>query len=186
MDFVSEKLKMNLKGLPENYVVLLLSDSNNYLETNLALLKALTEDGDTVIFVTMIRPSEVLVKLFDQNGINKDKIYIIDCVSTLTEQYKKHTSHEVFVQPNNLSAIAMAINEMALRLEGKKVVVFDSPTTLMVYNTLNEIMKFALFVTSKIRLENLRGILLSVEEDMKTDILSNLSHVSDKVINLNK
>jgi len=47
-------------------------------------------------------------------------------------------------------------------------------------------MKFALFITSKIRLENLKGIMLSVEEDMKSDILSGLSHVSDKIINLNK
>lgn len=186
MDFVAEKLKMNLKGLPENYVVLLISDSNTYLDTNLALLRSLISDGDKVIFVTMIRPAEVLHKLFDQNGIDKDKVFMVDCVTTLTEKYIKHTDREIFVQPNNLSAIAMAINETALRVEGKKVVVFDSPSTLLVYNSLNEIMKFALFVSSKIRLENLRGILLSVEEDMKTDIISSLSHVSDRVINLNK
>ncbi|MFH1750408.1 MAG: hypothetical protein ABH863_01895 [Candidatus Micrarchaeota archaeon] len=183
---ITSQLKENLKGLPENYVVLLVSDSNSYLNTNLSLMKALIADGDTIIYVTMIRPAAVLSKLYESNGIDKDKIYTVDCVSTLTKQYIKHTEHEVYVQPNNLSAIAMAINEMVLSLPGKKVVVFDSPSTLMVYNTLNEIMKFALFITSKIRLENFRGILLSVEEDMKSDILNGLSRISDRVINLGK
>ncbi len=186
MDFVSAKLKENLEGLPDNYVVLMVSDSNNYLEANLSLLRALTNEGNLVIYVTMIRPAAVLAKLFEQNAIDKEKIYIVDCISTLTQQYIKHTEHEVYVQPNNLSAIAMAVNEMALSLQGSKIVVFDSPSTLMVYNNFNEIMKFALFLTSKIRLENLKGILLSVEEDMKSDILNGLSHVSDRVINLNK
>lgn len=172
--------------MPQNYVVLLLSDSNTYLDTNLSLLKTLTNEGNLVIFVTMIRPAAVLNKLYEEHGIDKSRIYTVDCVSTLTQQYIKHTEHEVFVQPNNLSAIAMAVNEMALSLTGTKIVIFDSPSTLMVYNSLNEIMKFALFLTSKIRLENLRGILLSVEEDMKSDILNGLSHVSDRVINLNK
>ncbi|MFH0971078.1 MAG: hypothetical protein V1835_00775 [Candidatus Micrarchaeota archaeon] len=186
MDFVTQALKDNLQGLPDNYIVLLLSSSNTYLETNIQLLRGLIEGGHVIIYVTMIRPAAVLSKLFDENKIDKDKVYVVDCVTTLTQQYTKHTSHEVYVQPNNLSAIAMAVNEMALSLEGRKVVIFDSPTTLMVYNSLNEIMKFALFLTSKIRLENLRGILLSVEEDSGSDILNGLKHVSDKVINLNK
>ncbi|MFH1442733.1 MAG: hypothetical protein ABIG96_01750 [Candidatus Micrarchaeota archaeon] len=186
MDNVSETLRENLKGLPENYVVMVVSDSNTYLETNLAILKGLIAEGNTIIFVTMIRPAAVLAQLFDLNSIDKSKVYIVDCVSTLTQQYIKHTEHEVYVQPNNLSAIAMAVNEMALSLEGKKIVIFDSPSTLMVYNSLNEIMKFALFITSKIRLENLKGILLSVQEDMSSEILNGLRHVSDKVINLNK
>ncbi|HLC47943.1 MAG TPA: hypothetical protein VJI13_02615 [Candidatus Norongarragalinales archaeon] len=185
-DNIASRLKDSLKGLPDNYIVMLVSDSNTYLETNLSLLRALVNEGNVVIFITMIRPAAVLNKLYEQNDVDKSKIYTVDCVSTLTQQYIKHTEHEVYVQPNNLSAIAMAINEMALSLPGKKVVVFDSPSTLMVYNSLNEIMKFALFITSKIRLENLKGIMLSVEEDMKSDILSGLSHVSDKIINLNK
>ncbi len=186
MDIINQTLKENLKGLPDNYVVLVVSDSNNYLETNLSILRGLVDDGNIIIFVTMIRPAAVLSKLFDEHKVDKGKVYIVDCVSTLTQQYIKHTSHEVYVQPNNLSAIAMAVNEMALALEGRKIVVFDSPATLMVYNNVNEIMKFALFLTSKIRLENLRGILMSVEEDTKSDIINGLRHVADRVIELNK
>ncbi|MEK6954576.1 MAG: hypothetical protein AABX01_06195 [Candidatus Micrarchaeota archaeon] len=185
-DSVSQKLKDGLKGLPENYIIMFVSDSNSYLETNLSLLKALIAEGNSVIYVTMIRPAAVMTKLYDEYKIDKGKIYTVDCISTLTQQYIKHTEHEVYVQPNNLSAIAMAVNEMALALPGKKVVVFDSPSTLTVYNSINEIMKFALFLTSKIRLENLQGIMLSVEDDMKSEILNGLSRISDKVISLNK
>jgi hypothetical protein len=62
----------------------------------------------------------------------------------------------------------------------------DSISTLLIYNRAETVSKFLHFLTGKIRVLNLNGVLLSTEKELDPEFADQLEQFVDKTVDLSK
>ncbi len=173
-----------VSALPANWVVLVETPAKDYTETSIDILRYMLGGGMTGIYVTINKPATSVQACLVKSNVPSGKVYFVDCVSKLVKADTKKIENTVFVDPQNLTGIALAINEMINAIKGEKFLYLDSLSTLLIYNSTGSVEKFSHFITSKIRLLNLKGIILTLEEDMNPEFSGLLNRICDKIIKI--
>lgn len=177
------KLK-KLKNI-EDWLVILSPKNANYSDSILKIIKYLNEDlkgdGGIVIFN---RPYEDYIKLLKSNKIKTEKLKFIDCVTKLSKKEPGKEDNVLFIRnPMNLSDIAIGITQVISSMKSKeKFLVIDSLSTLLIYHDSSTITQFMHFVSSKLRNENVKGVIVLLERDMKEQIGSVVSQFAELVL----
>lgn len=179
---IRAKLKEELKDLPSNWIALIITSSDQYVKVNTELLKLLMEEGLKGIYVTINKPYSSIIEFLKKNEVEVDRLYFVDCVTKMVKGGTERGERCIFTHPSNLTAISIAINELIQTVKGDKFLFIDSLSTLLIYNSLGTTEKFSHFITNKIRVYNLKGVLLSLEEEMKEKL--KLAKFCDKVIKI--
>lgn len=177
MDF-----KVQISKLPKNWIVLVSTSAKDYMGVNAKILKYLLSKNASGIYVTINKPASSVRSYLVKNKVPVSRMYFVDCVSRLMNADTEKAEGVIFVHPQNLTGIALAINEMISAIKGEKFLFFDSLSTLLIYNNVGSVEKFSHFITNKIRLLNLRGVILTLEDDMDPKFATLLNKVCDKVI----
>lgn len=166
-------------------IQLVLSSSGTLKANTLEALRGLTAADYTVVMITVTLPYIVVRRIFETQGINPEKIHIIDAVTKYSggETPESGGMCTFISNPGNLTDIGIAANEVLRRIpEGKKCVVLDDISTLLLYSSSATIMKFVHFITNKLRILDVRGVLFAVEKGLAPPILAQLSTFSDTVV----
>lgn len=179
-------LEAELKHLPKSFVVMAIVPFEHFEDANLNLLSILMKrcraEGS---YITVNRPYKSMVQLLESKNIDVKSLFFIDCI---TKEFKGESAAKncYFVgSPSNLTEIAIALDPIFK--EGKhKFVFLDSLDTLTVYNTVESVIRFAHFLTSKVRLHDLSGVFLAVHENSDERLMIELAQFCDKVIDLRK
>ena len=183
-----EKITTAFKDLPEHWLLLFVMNTEDYLEKNMAILKEVLKQEDSVgVYVTLNRPYSVLIKILEKNNINTDKLFFIDCI-TKTLGIENAEKKCLFLEnPQNLTNITIAIEEIMRTIPSKnKSLFFDPLSTLLIYNQTETVSKFLHFLTGKIRVLNLNGILLSTEKELGSEFADQMEQFVDKTVDLSK
>jgi hypothetical protein len=93
--------------------------------------------GGSVIYVSLNKGFEKMGELFDEEDVNKKKIFFIDCVSS-----EVVSGNVLYVSPRELGKLAYGIRSFVDEIEGEKVVVIDGLSTLLIYNSENNVAAF--------------------------------------------
>lgn len=177
-------LEAELKILPENFVVMAIVPFKNFEEVNLHLLDIMIKRYDAKgSYITINRPYKSMVQLLERKNINFRNMSFIDCITKESGE-KVVAKNCYFVgSPSDLTEIAIALDPVFK--EGKhKFVFLDSLDTLAIYNPIESVIKFAHFLTSKVRLHDISGIFLAVHENSDERMVKELAQFCDKVIDL--
>lgn len=139
---------------PENYSVLLSGPPGvGKFEYCLSLLKKWLEEGERVVYLTSERSPNEIKSLAETFGLsleeheNKKNLVFIDCYSwSIGGKYEKGFSIENAANVNEVNiTLEKAIQEMG----GSVKIIFDSLSTLFLYNDAQIMTKFFHFLTSK-------------------------------------
>ena len=181
---MKKTLENEIKKLPDNFVVMAIVPFKNFEEANLHLLSiVINKYNSKGSYITINRPYKSMVKLLKKENINSKNIFFIDCITKETEVETKTNNCRFIGSPNNLTEIAIALDPIFK--DGKhKYIFLDSLDTLSVYNSVNSVIKFAHFLTSKVRLHDISGIMLAVHENSDQKLVMELAQFCDKVIDL--
>jgi KaiC/GvpD/RAD55 family RecA-like ATPase len=175
---VSEEIKFYPKGR----IVLILSSPEDSDRINMGVLKLLTEENYKIIYVAMNKPSTFVMKELKNLGIITNNIYFVDCATFVVTNSTARTDRCIIVDPKNLTGIGMAINEMIQGLAGNKVIFIDYLAVFLLYNNLGSMERFSHFLTNTIKFYSIKGILLSIEKDMKDKVLKSMQKFCDRTI----
>jgi len=179
------KLEKELKDLPQNFIVGFVVSSNKYEETNLHLLEFFVNKlGYSGSYVTVNRPYENLVFTLDKHKINMDKLFFIDCITKNIGGAEKNIPNCLFLDsPSSLTDLGIALHEyVSLTKDKKRFLFLDSLSTLFIHNDRNTMMRFIHYITGKMRLWNISGIMISLHEETDKNIIAELSQFCDKII----
>lgn len=187
---IALQLQGELDGNLESYMVLMLIKPELYTTTSIELVKYYTQflrlPG---IYLTLNKPYEDLVKNLEDEGIDTEKIYFIDCISKLTGRRTEGIGKNcIFVDsPQALAQITTALQKLLSigNEEEQRFMIFDSISTLLVYYDKEPVGKFTHFMIGMIRKWKLKGVLLMVEESDKRGATEMMSLFCDKVVNIN-
>ncbi|MBU4501742.1 MAG: DUF835 domain-containing protein [Nanoarchaeota archaeon] len=181
---MKKTLEKELKNLPENFVVMAIVPFKHFEEANLHLLSILINNYNRKgSYITINRPYKSMIQLLKRENIDIRNLFFIDCITKEISEQKKSKNCYFVGSPNNLTEIAVALDPTFK--EGKNKFVFlDSLDTLTVYNSVESVIKFAHFLTSKVRLHDLSGVMLAVHENSDSRLIMELAQFCDKVIDL--
>ena len=187
-----------IEKLPQNRIVLIVVEPKMYMKRNLSLLKILVNQNKfSGIYITVNRPFDSLIQIMKDDFIDTEKIFFIDCITkmapatskiSLTSRNKlERTKNCIFIpSPSGLTEIGLALSEALAGIENpkNKFLYLDSLTTLLIYNDLETIVKFVHFLSTRIRLFGIVGIIMCVEKIIEEKLFNILSEICDIIVDV--
>jgi len=190
------ELKEFIKSLPSNKIVLFLIDPKKYMNRNLSILKVfINQNMFSGIYITVNRPFDTLIKIMKEESIDTEKIFFIDCITKMMpssdkvsldskSKYEK-TKNCIFIpSPSRLTEIGLALSEALSGIEKpeNKFLYLDSLSTLLIYNDLDTMVKFIHFLSTRIRLFGIVGIIMCVEKRIDERLFNILLEICDTIV----
>jgi len=152
-----------------------------YTKHLMDILKS-TGKGKKVIYVTTTKPYSQVSGMLRKAGIKDDNIFFIDCVSRSIGEKALSAQNCIFLEnPRNLTAISIAINESVKKMPGKKLLVMDSLSTMMLYNDHVTMGRFSNFVINRMRALDVDTVMSAFEADANSDVLKQIAGFVDEV-----
>lgn len=179
---ISIKLKQEFKNLPDNWIAMLETQADKSLKVSLEAINILTKQGLIGIVLAAARPHTSLMQLYEKKGIDTTKIFFLCCVCK--KETKKEDNVVHLQNVDALTSISVAINNVIEMLKGKSFLFIDSISAMLIYNDPRILARFIHSVLVKLRLNNIGGILISIEEDTKKEIRAELTQLCDAVIKI--
>jgi hypothetical protein len=188
-EIVQTSLAEALKQHDASAVIMVELPTDTYFAVNAASLKFLISRGFQGVYLSFQRPFSNVASLFSEYGIDDGKLLVIDGATSLSgEPQGQHKGCVYFSAAADIDALTQMIYVALQGLKGKKKFVFiDSLTTLALYRSFDETIKFA-HVLAKIirRKEFAHGTLLfNVAADLSEQgVVQDVACFVDQVINV--
>jgi KaiC/GvpD/RAD55 family RecA-like ATPase len=89
------------------------------------------------IYVSLNKTHESIENILKKEKINTNKLFFIDCVTS--EQKRDDVLH---ISPRELGKLSSAISTFIKDIPGKKFLIIDALSTLLIYNDENKVARF--------------------------------------------
>lgn len=178
---IGTRLKQEFDPL-ENFICLTIVAPKNYEETNFEFAKYMIDRGAEGLYVTTNHPYSFLVQKLQEKNIPVDKLYFIDGVSG--ESGEDFEDCIYLDSLENLTGLGILINHVMAGTTGKKFLIIDSLSTLLLYNAAGSLAKFAHFLTARMKMWGVSGIFITLKDQSDPLLVSHLSQVCDKILDL--
>lgn len=172
-------------GPQENQIIVLIMPEDDYLDRMIKVMKDLTKSNGRICYISLNRPFSSLLKRFQQGQLDTSKIFFIDAI-TRTAQFPPETKDCEFVSsPGALTELSVAISR-AMDGGQYQYIVFDSLSTLLVYESDTTIAKFVHYLMAKVRVAGCSALFTCLKQDADSVLIKDINMFADKVIHLEK
>lgn len=176
----TKKLTKEFNNLEEGAIVLIETTAEKILEVNLVVVKWLSDKKYTQIILSTSRPCKNLLDLYKKNNIDINKIRILCAVC---QNKKQENSNIIHIQSSSsLTEISLALSKCMESIKDKKFIFIDSINTMLVHNDSSVLAKFIHFVLTKMRTNNVSGLLISLKIETNKEVKAEISQLCDKII----
>lgn len=179
------RVRKEFASMPENFVVLVLTDPSDYAKTSAFVTKHLTNDLKMYgVYTSFNKPYEIVRKELQREGVDTKRLFFIDLITETSVGRVERTPQGLcLASPRNLTDFSIALSEVVKSLpEGKRFVLIDSLNTMMLYNHEYVVTQFLHYFAGRIKLWRINGVLLSTDGELNKRMLGQLSQFIDKVI----
>lgn len=167
------------KEFAENQVVLCIIPDGNYQAKKLEIMRALAGISKHVCYVSYTKPYNTLKQELKSSGL--EGILYVDTL-TMSVQQPPKVDDCIFVQaPTALIDVSVAISKLISEKERLNVL-FDSLSSLLVYQDSHTVTKFLHNLINKIRVSNSKMVLLVLKKDSESELVKDLAMFVDKVM----
>jgi len=176
----------DIKSLEDDEVVLFLVSQEHISDFQQDLFTQLKKGKDFLIYVTANKPYATMVNILNRQNVDMKKVFFIDLVTQLTGFNPSRAGNVVFCPPASLTHLSISIQSAVSSLpkDSKKVLFFDSLSTLLLYNESKTLATFAHSLLSKLRAWQVKGLVLMLDQESDKVLISQVSSFCDKVIKL--
>jgi hypothetical protein len=137
-----------------------------------------------VVYVTTNKPYASIVALLPKKRkIATDRLFFIDCVACRGGTCPSHEPQNCMVlqSPRSLTELGIAISKATAGIPGKKALLFDSLSTLLLYNDAEVVGRFFNYLINRMKAEGIDTYIFALRTDADADIIKNVSLVADRV-----
>ncbi|MBN1433003.1 MAG: hypothetical protein JW931_09560 [Methanomicrobiaceae archaeon] len=178
-------MKKIFEEMEESHLVLVLSEPLNLKMKNIEIIKEVTKEGFHVIVITTNNPYSILVKDYEKEGIESEKLFFIDAITkyALGKETEKAENCVFINGPADLTSMGIAVTEVLKKTSSDRVcVLLNTVNSMLIYITPENLIKFVHFIASKLRLFDVSGVFLAVEKGIDPSTLVQLQSFIDEVI----
>lgn len=173
-------------SIDDGEVVLVVAPSDNVDAINTDIVRHYTTKGGICIYVNVSKPYTTMERRFEKADADTDNIFYIDCATALAGVEVDRAANAVFLKPSDLTHISLTIENALESLPGgrDRVLLFDTLSTLMLYNDDQMVSKFAHSLMTRLRGWEVKSIILTLSEETDERIMSQLRQFADRVVDL--
>jgi KaiC/GvpD/RAD55 family RecA-like ATPase len=184
MEDLKKVIIEKFKDLPDNFIALATTSTTNYNTLNLAILDYLVIGKKlSGIYLTVNKPCETLISMFKKNNVDIKKLFFIDAISGTLGAKSSAENCKLVQHPSALTELSIQITD-ACATRAPKFLIFDSLSTMLVYNNEIASVRFIHFLITNLRKFGVAGIIFSMEKDIEKKTLDNIVMFVDKVIKI--
>ena len=168
----------------DNQIILIVTSKTNYNQTLQNTLNSLKSkiNQEKICYVTLNKPYNTIQNNLKNKEFPLDKFYFIDGITSTVETPEPVDNCTFISSPSALTDLSLAFSE-ALKEHECDNAIFDTISTLMVYQDIHSVIKLVHNLVTKIRVLNKKSIFLALTEDSK-ELIKDLNMFVDKVIEL--
>ncbi len=135
---------------------------------------------DVSCYVTLTRPFKSLVGFLEKIKIDTDSIFFIDTSTKMTGSKDLNADNCLFIDsPSALTSLSISINKVSEASE-PKYILFDSLSSLLIYNPEQMIIKFTKDLVNKIRISKSTLTLICLDGKDEANLIEKISMFVDK------
>ena len=127
------------------------------------------------IYVSLNKTHESIENILKKEKISTNKLFFIDCVTS--EQKRDDV---LYISPRELEKLGSAISTFIKDIPGKKFLVIDALSTLLIYNDENKVAQFVKQITGYASEKEVEVIALSPKTKGE-ELLNKIFNFFDKV-----
>ncbi len=170
------ELERVCKEMESQHSALVIVEPEMLHEAMVRITKGLLKVSEYGIYVSLNKPHDVVISRLKREGVDIDKLYFIDCVTTLVHKtLTKRDERVIYAEgPHDLDisgSIPDAIKKFMKSISGDKFILIDALRTLFIYNEPRIVSNFIHNLMSYARPKNVKVMVLSHEGDKKLNLL---------------
>lgn len=167
------------KEIKENDIMVFIIPNKDYRTALIKIVKALSKIHKKICYISLNKPHESLLKDFEEGGADPKKFFFIDAVG------KGSGEKDVLYvsSPKALTELNITINK-ALSRGDMDSNMFDSLSTLLIYEEPSTVIKFAHSVISTFRSKEIKAVFTCLKGDAKSELIKDISMFVDRVVEL--
>ncbi|MBD3389233.1 MAG: hypothetical protein GF416_09070 [Candidatus Altiarchaeales archaeon] len=170
----------------ESQIIVLVMPEEEYIERLMTVVSDLsTLDHGKICYVSLNRPYESLKRILDRVGIDSSNFFFIDAITKTAKIPDKSDNCEYISSPGALTELSVAISN-SMEHRDFKFIVFDSLSTLLVYESDTTIAKFVHFLMAKVRVAECSAVFTCLKQDASSILVKDINMFADKVIDLER
>ncbi|MFQ6129437.1 MAG: hypothetical protein ACE5OT_01335 [Candidatus Hadarchaeaceae archaeon] len=155
---------------------LIITGADNYTQVLVNIIKQLIDRNDfKCVHVLVNRTSSHMKELLKRNNVETGKTKFITCAIGGVKKEK------MFVDPKNLTNLSIEISGAMKNLNGKKFLLIDMLSNLLLYHNLQAIQSFVSQMNAKSEDEGFAVIYLSIKEE---ELKRVIGVMCDKVVEI--
>lgn len=169
------------KEIKENDVVLFIIPNEQYASKLTEIVKAVAADTEKTFYISLNKPYPALVSMMKKNSIDPNKFYFIDAITQTVKSAEPTEKCTYISSPSALTELGLEIGNATSK---KKIgnTLFDSLSTLLVYETGASVIKFVHSTISRLRVIGCKAVLTCLTEDTDSALVKDLHMFADKVV----
>lgn len=169
------------KELDKNQTILLLMAGTDYNDLIVSNMKKLS--GKSICYVTLNKTSDSLKELFKKNKIDISDLVFVDGISKTIKNVPDQADSVYYVSsPGSLTEISLVIDKF-LR-HNFNYLIFDSLTSLLVYESKSPVSKFVSSLVNKIKQSSTKAVFYSLSVKEQDALIKESGMFVDKVLDL--
>ncbi len=179
----TKKIVKELNNCSEGDIFLIETTASKILEVHLAAVKWINEKKYAQIILSTSRPCKDLLKLYKENSIDTSKLIMLCTVCQEKEKNKQENNNVIHLLSDaSLTEISLSLSKYMESIKGKKFIFIDSINTMLINNEPNTLAKFIHSILTKMRINNVSGLLISLEAETNKEVRAEIAQLCDKII----
>ena len=143
------------------------------------IISSASSSYSRICYVSLNKPCSTVLDTIKKYGVDPKKFFFIDCTEG---QVDEKAGQVVNVSsPKALTEMSITIGKV-LDLGKIEALIFDSLSTLLVYEEPFTVVKFTHSLISSLRGKKVSGFLMCLEGGKTTDIIKDISMFADRVV----
>lgn len=166
--------------IKSNQIIVFVVSPKDFSKQLQDITKAMAETKKAICYVSLNKPYKIIQGSLEKAGIPVEKMYFVDAVSSKVGSVKPGKTVLMVSSPNALTELSIAINK-GVEMWKADTVLFDSLSTLLVYEGASSVLRFVHSVINALRVKGLSCVFTVLKQDLKEELAKDLGMFADKV-----
>jgi len=123
----------------------------------------------STILISLNKPYKKIEEFLSIKGINKDLVFVVDCITRNGEMKSGQNVH--YVDPSDLTKIGIVIRQLMNNITGKKALIIDELKAFSFYNELDYVVKFIRSIVGQAQKFDTNVCMITTEDKELTDTI---------------
>jgi KaiC/GvpD/RAD55 family RecA-like ATPase len=172
----------DLEKLGDQYSALVITPVEKMQDTANSIIKSYVKGGVSGVYIALNKPHESIEKSMKAESIRTDNLFFVDCVNVSADPGNVEKVAHI-QNPSDLTSMNIAVNQFMEKMGGKKFLMLDSLTTMLIYNKENLVIMFVKSLIDEMRRTNSRIVILTPEL-RGGELLNKIALFFDKIVKI--